>query len=738
MMSTVPVLADAEIAVVGAGPAGSVAAFTLASAGHDVVVIDKCMFPRDKACGDGLTPSAVAFVRELELDEVLEGAQPIEGVRLCVDWKGQEVTRMRTRGAGAWSRPCAVPRRRFDDSLVRLACASGARLVRGYATRVSQENGSVRVELTHEGARRVISARHVLAADGATSRLRRQLAGPPRPQAASSYGARRYVVTQGPLDPVFDIYAPLAGSLAGYGWVFPVSERLANVGVGYVTARGLPQPGVITDLLDSFLASLQRNRGSELGSMRSLGTVSGAPLSVGFSADRCQVGRVIFVGDAARTCDPITGEGIDQAMRSAHACAVALHSAIRRGVGPVGIGRSIARSNLRLGQDSAMIARLGHEVLKRHRSERPTAADALGEPTPLFSVARSMLTADVGHPSMAETPAGQTASSLGLAEALGELDGRVRGQVQSQFVLCSELIHREMCAGIGPVGALTLFASHVACGHGVNEMAVEGGLVVEALRTFSTMLSRVTQARGRRAKANNSLAVMLGDYALSRAIAASARLGPVFSEMLAEAIEANSEAAALPQRDGFQTNRATLRYVEWAALDSGTSISLAARMGAHLAGAQSGLVGALGAAGESLGVAVQIAEDMLGLTRPDPVTGCQPWRSLAEGPFSLPVLFAVDDEPRMSSLLRGTKERHEWEHALDVVRQGEGFRRAREVCRRYAAGAKKATVSATGGESPVVEVCDLPGRCLARLSLLAPGESQRPPVTNEVPLRLAS
>ena len=104
---------------------------------------------------------------------------------------------------------------------------------------ILREGNVVGVKLVHNGVQTSVSAPYIVAADGATSRLRRLMAFPSRPVAPSSYAARRYVLTQEPLEPIFDLYAPVTGPLAGYGWVFPVSEYVANIGIGYVAARGL-------------------------------------------------------------------------------------------------------------------------------------------------------------------------------------------------------------------------------------------------------------------------------------------------------------------------------------------------------------------------------------------------------------------------------------------------------------------------------------------------------------------
>ena len=716
-----PLLDDAEIVVVGGGPAGSIAAFTLATGGHDVLIVDKHTFPREKACGDGLTWSAVSFLRELGLGDILDDALRVEAFRLCVDWREQELARMRTRRGGAWNQPCCLPRARLDEALLDAACAAGARLIKGYVRySLPREGGVTAVELDHEGARRTITGRHVVVADGATSLLRRQVTGPSETAPASSYALRRYVRSDRPLDPICDIYLPLPDPYVGYGWVFPVSERVANVGLGYVSARGLPRPRPITDMLESFIASLGQHRGAELGSLTPLGPARGAPVAMGFAPDRCQVGGLLFAGDAARTCDPITGEGIDQAMRSAHSAALALHRAIQRGAAPRRIGYSIARSNPRLGQDSAMFARLGYELLARRKPGNADAADPLRAPAPLFSAARSMLTAEVDRPMLAHTPAGQVASRLGLARFIEELEDRIREEVRSEFVLASELVYRDVCAGLGPAGALVLAAVHATLSPASGDLHLDGALAVELLRVFPTMLGRITSAPDHQARTSNALTVMVADHCLSRAIAAAARMTPGFSGMLAEPIESSSEAAALLERDRFNLHRSPSRYLEWAALSTGASLSVAAGMGARLAGAEDDIVNGLEAFGESLGIALQICEDHLALARVDPATGSRPWRMLQEGDFRLPVILAIQRDPSIRSRLLGMRGPRGWDIAVRALADAQGLAEAQQICEQYAQDARALAVALSGEDSSLVKLCELPVECLVTLASSRP------------------
>jgi hypothetical protein len=427
---------------------------------------------------------------------------------------------------------------------------------------------------------------------------------------------------------------------------------------------------------------------------------------------------VLFVGDAARTCDPITGEGIDQAMRSAHAAAVALRDAIRRRSRPSAIGAVIARSNLRLGQDSAMIARLGERLVSRRAAETPDAAEVQAQSLPLISAARGMLASEIVHPVLSRTPAGGAATQLGFGEFLDALDERLRDRLRNEFVMTSELIYREVCAGLGPLAAVALAAGLAASGARAEGRHLDAAVCVELLCAVPSLLGNVTQAADDRAKRHNALAVTTADFALAQASACAAGFGPRISAILAEAIEASSAAAALLAQDRHDVGRPAHRYIRWASLGRGGALSMAARMGACLADADELVLHAIGAAGESLGIAAQICEDVLALLRPDPVTGHEPYELVEQGDFRLPVLLAIETQPQITSLLAGPKDRSEWEGVVDVIGQSDAPARAGEMCRIHAQRANDLAGAFAGNGAPLAELCDLPPHCLSAHSEL--------------------
>ena len=220
---------SADVAVVGAGPAGIAAAITLARAGRQVVVVDRATFPRDKCCGDGLTTGALRLLEELGLDpNAVASWQPVHDV-VVRDPTGREVRLPLPRDRGAFA---AVARRRdLDAALVELARSSGVTVVEGAAL-TGATAGEDRITLDVAGVGGV-QARYAIGADGMWSPLRRLLgAGPEQRDLGAWHAFRQYFTDVGPrgASELFVWFEP--DLLPGYAWSFPVAGGGANVGFG--------------------------------------------------------------------------------------------------------------------------------------------------------------------------------------------------------------------------------------------------------------------------------------------------------------------------------------------------------------------------------------------------------------------------------------------------------------------------------------------------------------------------
>jgi geranylgeranyl reductase family protein len=304
-----------DVVVVGAGPAGTAAAITAHDLGLDVVLCDKATFPRDKTCGDGLTTAAL---RHLESLGVPYGAFATRGATIdetvVVSPSGRQVSLpLPADGVHA----VVVPRADLDAAMLDVARRRGIDVREGAAvTDVVQDANGTKVRLADSTT---FEARYVVAADGHWSTVRRHLLPNTGPDLGEWHAARAYFagVDDRRLWVLFE-----ADLLPGYAWVFPLPGGRANVGFGVLRSDG--RSG--RELRALWHEVLQRPalRGV-LGDACPEGAVRAWPIPTRFDAGALALGRALFTGDAAGVVDPMTGEGIAQAietgMLAAHAIA---------------------------------------------------------------------------------------------------------------------------------------------------------------------------------------------------------------------------------------------------------------------------------------------------------------------------------------------------------------------------------------------------------------------------------
>jgi geranylgeranyl reductase family protein len=342
---------DADVIVVGAGPSGSTAAYYLAQAGLNVLLIEKSRFPRDKVCGDGLTPRAVKSLIAMGVDVSEEagwlrnkGLRVIGGgMRLELDWPE----------LSSWPGYGLVrTRASLDEQLARRAQAAGAKLLEGTTVTgpLLDDNGQiVGVETTagteeesktrsrsdnaerEHGATAVYRARVVVAADGNSSRLSIAMGLRKRDDRPMGVAVRTYYTSPRHEDDYLESWLDLWDGnrlLPGYGWIFGMGDGTSNVGLGMLNTSDAFGKTDYRDLLKRWLKSMPE----EWGYVEENRTepVRGAALPMGFNRTPHYHKGLLLAGDAGGLVNPFNGEGIAYAMESGELLARVVAQALAR------------------------------------------------------------------------------------------------------------------------------------------------------------------------------------------------------------------------------------------------------------------------------------------------------------------------------------------------------------------------------------------------------------------------
>ena len=313
---------QADVVVVGAGPAGSSAAWHLAHAGVDVAVLEKAEFPRDKVCGDGLTPRGVRALHDMGVDTSAPGWVRRRGVRVHAGGRVAEVDWPRLE---SWPDHGLVrTRRELDALLAAHARDAGARLVTGTTvTEPLLDDGGrvVGVRAEDRVGREPVAWRAplVVSAEGLSGRLGKALGLIRRTDRPLGVAVRRYVRSRRSddayLDIAFDLTAdgPARDCMPGYGWIFGMGDGTANVGYGLLDNRrgtGADRKAILRRWLDTFPAD------EGLGEDHAVGPLRGAGLPMALSRGPAYTRGLLLAGDAAGTVNPCNGEGISYAVES--------------------------------------------------------------------------------------------------------------------------------------------------------------------------------------------------------------------------------------------------------------------------------------------------------------------------------------------------------------------------------------------------------------------------------------
>jgi len=317
-----------NVLIVGAGPAGSTAAYYLAKAGIEVTVLEKTSFPREKVCGDGLTPRAVREIQKLGLPHPeADGWRRNKGLRLIAGGRTIELP---------WPEVSDFPqyglirtRLGFDEELARHAQAAGAEILELHSVTeaLHSEDGrvtGVRAALLDESGRKTgqtrdFSADVVLAADGNSTRTAVSLGMHKRDDRPLGVAVRTYFTSPRHDDDWMEGWLELPGRdgklLPGYGWVFGVGDGTSNVGLGILNSSKEFGKLDYKQVLREWTAGMPADWGFTPDNQ--VGEIRGAALPMGFNRTPHYSPGLLLLGDAGGMVSPFNGEGISYAMESA-------------------------------------------------------------------------------------------------------------------------------------------------------------------------------------------------------------------------------------------------------------------------------------------------------------------------------------------------------------------------------------------------------------------------------------
>ena len=323
-----------DVLVIGGGPAGASAAYWLARYGHDVTIVERKSFPREKTCGDGLTPRAVHQLNEMGLGDQLAQFHRYNGLRATGMGRQLELQ---------WpSHPVypqygyVVRRRELDTMVARNAVAAGARLLEGHeALQPIVDRGFVRGAVVQPtiGEPVEIRARYVIVADGANSRFGRSLGTFRTREWPYGTAIRTYWETPRHAEPwiesALDVKDRNGNPMPGYGWIFPVGDGTVNIGVGLLSTFREFKSVNTTHLLDAYAHQVADRW--EINADKPECKATSGRIPMGGSVGPKAGPSYLVIGDAAGSVNPFNGEGIDYAYETARMAAAVLHEALEGG-----------------------------------------------------------------------------------------------------------------------------------------------------------------------------------------------------------------------------------------------------------------------------------------------------------------------------------------------------------------------------------------------------------------------
>ena len=330
-----------DVLVVGGGPSGAACAYWLAEAGHDVLLVEKKRYPREKTCGDGLTPRSVKQLEDMGLaDRLAADAHRYTGLRSIAFGRTLELQ---------WPSHPEYPdygyvmtRHDLDEMVAERAVKAGATLWQeSEAVAPVVEGGlvrgaSVKRKAEGEGGRiDEVRARYVVVADGANSRFGRSLGTSRNRDYPLGMAIRGYYTSPRHDEPWIESHLDIrdkAGNvLPGYGWIFPVGDGRVNVGIGLLSTFNQWKAVNTSHLMDAFVDYAPASW--EISPATSCGPATGGRLPMAFSVGPHAGPTYLVTGDAGGAINPFNGEGIAYAYETGRLAASVLVDALSSGDG---------------------------------------------------------------------------------------------------------------------------------------------------------------------------------------------------------------------------------------------------------------------------------------------------------------------------------------------------------------------------------------------------------------------
>ena len=327
---------DADVIVVGAGPAGSTTAYYLAQAGLDVLLLEKSRFPREKVCGDGLTPRGVKALVAMGISvSEQDGWIRNKGLRVIGAGKRMELPWPELSSYPGYG--LVRPRTDLDQTLARRAHQAGARLLEGVTVtgpvrddRTGRITG-VMARAADTGEERTYTSRVIVAADGNSSRLSVAMGLRKRDDRPLGVAVRTYYQSPRHDDDYLESWLDLWDGdrlLPGYGWIFGMGDGTSNVGLGLLNTSAAFGHTDYHALLRRWLKGMP----AEWGFTEENRTqpIRGAALPMGFNRTPHYYQGLLLVGDAGGMVNPFNGEGIAYAMETGEILARTIVQALAR------------------------------------------------------------------------------------------------------------------------------------------------------------------------------------------------------------------------------------------------------------------------------------------------------------------------------------------------------------------------------------------------------------------------